>query len=194
MELREGETIIHKGRPHWVVFGWAVLLGLLGARFVLGADLATSREERQVCVIIAGMLALYALGAACVAQLYRWSSRLILGDRRVVLKAGILRQRSSEFLLPTIESVLIEFPLTGCLFNYGTLTVRGFGGSQKFIERSPEHVRELIQWHVATYYSLSTKRCVLGGSERSAQGANASARTHSPASQSFQPKIGSASL
>ncbi len=44
MELREGETIIHKGRPHWIVFGWAIFLALLSARFVLGADLATSRE------------------------------------------------------------------------------------------------------------------------------------------------------
>ena len=92
------------------------------------------------------MLALYALGAACVAQLYRWSSRLLLTNRRVALKRGILRQRSGEFRLPTIESVLVEFPVGGRLFNYGTLTVRGFGGSQEFIKRisSPEHVRELI--------------------------------------------------
>jgi hypothetical protein len=114
---------------------------------MLGADLAASREARQVYLIIAGMLALYALGAACVAQLYRWSSRLILTNRRVVLKAGILRQRSCQFSLPTIESVLVEFPVAGRLFNYGTLTVRGFGGSQEFIKRisSPERVRELIQ-------------------------------------------------
>ena len=147
MELREGETIIHKGRPHWIVFGWAILLGSLSARFMLGADLATSREATQVCFIVGGMLALYALSAACVAQLYRWSSRLVLTNRRVVLKRGILRQRSSEFLLPTIESVLVEFPVAGRLLNYGTLTVRGFGGSQEFIKRlsSPEQVRELIQ-------------------------------------------------
>jgi len=147
MELREGETIIHKGRPHWIVFGWAILLGSLSARFMLGADLAASREATQVCFIVAGMLALYALSAACVAQLYRWSSRLVLTNRRVVLKRGILRQRSSEFLLPTIESVLVEFPVAGRLLNYGTLTVRGFGGSQEFIKRlsSPEQVRELIQ-------------------------------------------------
>jgi hypothetical protein len=146
MKLREGETIIHRGRPHWIVFGWALLLGSLSARFMLGANLATSREERQICLIIAGMLALYALRAACVAQLYRWSSRLLLTNRRVVLNRGILRQRSSEFRLPTIESVLVQFPLSGRLFNYGTLTVRGFGGSQEFITRisSPELVRELI--------------------------------------------------
>jgi hypothetical protein len=129
------------------VFGWAILLALLSARFVLGADVAPNREARQVCLFIAGMLALYTLGAACVAQLYRWSSRLILTNRRVVLKRGILRQRSCQFLLPTIESVLVEFSVAGRLFNYGTLTVRGFGGSQQFIKRisRPEQVRELIQ-------------------------------------------------
>jgi hypothetical protein len=98
-----------------------------------------------------------------VAQLYRWSSRLTLTNRRVVLKTGILRQRSSEFLLPTIESVLVEFPVTGRLFNYGTLTVRGFGGSQEFIKRisRPEHVRELIQEQQSLARSLGrTSRSV----------------------------------
>ena len=147
MELREGETMIHKVRPSWIVFGWAILLAFLSARFVLGADLATSREAIQTYLIIAAMLAFYALVATCVAQFYRWSSRLMLTNRRVVLKTGILRQRSGEFLLPTIESVLVEFPVTGRLFNYGTLSVRGFGGSREFIKRipRPEHVRELIQ-------------------------------------------------
>ena len=69
MEVGIGETIIHRSRPHWIVFGWAILLGLLSARFLLGADLATSRADRQICLIIAGMLALYALAPACVAQL-----------------------------------------------------------------------------------------------------------------------------
>ncbi len=147
MELQEGETIIHKARPHWVVFGWAILLALLSVRFLVGAKLATSREATQTCLITAGMLAFYALVAACVAQFYHWSSRLTLTNRRVVLKTGILRQRSGEFLLPTIESVLVEFPAIGRLFNYGTLTVRGFGGSRELIKRipRPEHVRELIQ-------------------------------------------------
>ena len=147
MELRDGETIIHKSRLHRIVCGWAILLALLSVRFVVGADLATGREVTQTCLIIAGMLAFYALVAACVAQFYLWSSPLTLTNRRVVLKTGILRQRSGEFLLPTIESVLVEFPATGRLFGYGTLTVRGFGGSREFIKRipRPERVRELIQ-------------------------------------------------
>jgi hypothetical protein len=28
MKLDGGEAIIHKARPHWMVFGWAILLAL----------------------------------------------------------------------------------------------------------------------------------------------------------------------
>ena len=59
-------------------------------------------------------------GQACVAHLYRWSSRLLLTKQRVVLRAGIVRQRSSQFLSTTIETVLVEFPVADRLFNYGT--------------------------------------------------------------------------
>jgi len=82
----------------------------------------------------------FTLIAAILALFYRWSSRFILTDRRVVLKNGILRQRSTDFPLRNVESVLVEFPILGRLFNYGTLTVRGFGGSRDSIKR----VRELI--------------------------------------------------
>jgi hypothetical protein len=55
---------------------------------MLGADFAPNPEATQVCLIVGGMLAVYALGAACVAQLYRCSSRLTLTNRCVVLKGA----------------------------------------------------------------------------------------------------------
>lgn len=115
MGLREGETIIHKGRPHWIVFEWAIFFALLSARFVLGAELATSRGMTQTLPHHRQHTSFYALVAGYVAQFYR-------------------------------HSVLVEFPTTGRLFNYGTPSVRGFGGSRELIKRirTPEHVRELI--------------------------------------------------
>jgi len=149
MEFHESETIIHKARPHWIVFGWAVWLLYLGASFVWSSNRATSRQAAQTWLILVGAPAFYALVAPCIAQLYRWSSSLTITSRRVILKNGILRQRSTEFLLPAVESVLVEFPVTGRLFNYGTVTVRGFGGSREFIKRisRPERVRKLVQEH-----------------------------------------------
>lgn len=60
--------------------------------------------------------------AAILAQFHRWSSRFVLTGRRVVLKNGVLRQRSTESPLRNVESVLVEFPILGRLFNSGTLT------------------------------------------------------------------------
>ncbi|MGH9436750.1 MAG: PH domain-containing protein [Terriglobia bacterium] len=89
---------------------------------------------------------------AILVQFYRWSSRFTLTNRRVVLENGIPRQRLTEFPLRNVESVLVEFPILGRLFNYGTLTVRGFGGSRDFIKRvpKPERIRELIEERQST--------------------------------------------
>jgi hypothetical protein len=100
VEFHESETIVHKACPHWIVFGWAVWLLCLGASFVCSSNRATSRQAAQTWLILAGMFALYALVAACIAQLYRLSSSLTLTSRCVTLKNGILCQRSTEFLLP----------------------------------------------------------------------------------------------
>jgi uncharacterized membrane protein YdbT with pleckstrin-like domain len=72
---------------------------------------------------LAWAFGVFTLVAAILVQFYRWSSRFVLTDRRVALKNGILRQRSTEFPLRNVESVLVEFPILGRLFNYGTLTV-----------------------------------------------------------------------
>jgi hypothetical protein len=52
---------------------------------------------------------------------------------------------------------LVEIPAAGRLFNYGTLTVRGFAGTQESIKHisSPEHVRELIQEQQSLARSLA---------------------------------------
>lgn len=58
---------------------------------------------------LAWTFATFTLIAAILAQFYRWSSRFILTDRRVVLKNGILRQRSTEFVSPSLDSVWWSF-------------------------------------------------------------------------------------
>lgn len=147
MKLRDGETLIHKTRPHWIVFAWTVWLASLAARFFFAANYVSSAEDAQMWLGLAWTFAVFTLIAAVLAQFYGWSSRFILTDRRVVVKNGILRQRSTEFPLRNVESVLVEFPILGRLLNYGTLTVRGFGGSRDSIKRVPQpaRVRELIQ-------------------------------------------------
>jgi uncharacterized membrane protein YdbT with pleckstrin-like domain len=129
VKLRAGETLVYKTRPHWIVFAWAVWLASLAARFFFAANYVRNPNDAQMWLGLAWTFSVVTLIAAILAQFYRWSSRFILTDRRVVLKNGILRQRSTEFPLRNVESVLVEFPILGRPFNYGTVTVRGLGGS-----------------------------------------------------------------
>jgi hypothetical protein len=59
----------------------------------------------------------------------------------------LLRWRSTGCFLRNVQSVRVEFPVLGRLFNYGALTVQGFRGSLDSIKRvpKPERVRELIE-------------------------------------------------
>lgn len=147
MKLRAGESLIRKARPHWIVFAWAVWLASLAVRFFFAVNYVASAQNAQMWLGFAWTFSVFAVIAAVLAQFYRWSSQFILTDRRVILKNGLLRQRSTEFPLRNVESILIEFPILGRLFNYGTLTVRGFGGSRDSIKRvpKPERIRELIE-------------------------------------------------
>jgi membrane protein YdbS with pleckstrin-like domain len=147
MKLRPGENLVYKTRPHWIVFGWALLPASLGGRVFAASNYARNAADAQMWLNLAWAFGVLAGIILILAQFYRWSSRFILTDRRVVLRNGLLSQRSTEFPLRNVESVLIEFPILGRLFNYGTITVRGFGGSRESIKRvpRPERVRELIE-------------------------------------------------
>ncbi len=131
----------------------------------------TNADDAQMWLGLAWTLLVITLIAAILAQFYRWSSRFILTDRRVVLKNGILRQRSTEFPLRNVESVLVELPIVGRLFNYGTLTVRGFGGSRDSIKRvpRPERVRELIEEHEAMSPRVDVNSRKVSGVDPSAE-------------------------
>lgn len=87
-----------------------VRLGLMSMRFPFAANYVASAQNAQMWLGLAWTFSAFAVTAAVLAQFYRWSSRFILTDRRVILKNGLLRQRSTEFPLRNVESVLGSFP------------------------------------------------------------------------------------
>jgi uncharacterized membrane protein YdbT with pleckstrin-like domain len=67
-------------------------------------------------------------------------------NKRVIGKAGLLRRRSLEVMLSKIESISVSEPLLGRLLNFGTIVVRGSGGTVQpfpFIARAMELRREI---------------------------------------------------
>jgi uncharacterized membrane protein YdbT with pleckstrin-like domain len=50
-------------------------------------------------------------------------------DKRVLIKVGLIRRQSLETLLTKIESIQVNQGILGRVLNYGTLIIRGTGGT-----------------------------------------------------------------
>ena len=90
----------------------------------------TQRDDPR---ILAEALALFCLvisvAAAIPALIRRVSTELAVTDRRVIYKSGIFARHTLEMNRSKVESVDVDQSLLGRLLGFGTITVRGTGGS-----------------------------------------------------------------
>ncbi len=70
MKLRNGETLVYKTRPHWIIFVWAVWLASLATRFFFAANNASGAEDAQMWLGLAWTFSVITLIAASLAQFY----------------------------------------------------------------------------------------------------------------------------
>src|SRR5262245_4043199 len=85
-----------------------------------------------------GMMGLGAIGFVLIllaaisflrAAIDRWTTEIAVTSQRVILKRGLIRRDTIEINMPKVESVDVRQPVVGRLLNYGTVIVRGTGGS-----------------------------------------------------------------
>jgi len=155
--LISGETIQYQTNLHWIV-----LLGHAGlSAFFVAAGIALlvfSWDERRSAESHSGALIWIALAAFAVAAillgvglLKRSATEIALPNKRVIVKTGLASRRTVEILLPRIESIAVEEPAMGRLLGYGTVIVRGTGGTPEVFEKiaHPLEFREQVQSQIA---------------------------------------------
>jgi Bacterial PH domain len=57
----------------------------------------------------------------------RWTTEIVVTDRRVIYVQGFFERKSIEVHMNQIESVDVDQTLLGRLFNYGDVTIHGTG-------------------------------------------------------------------
>jgi uncharacterized membrane protein YdbT with pleckstrin-like domain len=126
--LQPGEQIVHRSRLHWLVYGRAVLLLAFAAGLAAAGAAAPDnlRVPLGYAALAAAALGLVALVAAAIR---RATTELAVTDHRVIFKRGIISRHTVEMNRTKIESVDVDQSLMGRLFGYGTVVVRGTGGS-----------------------------------------------------------------
>jgi uncharacterized membrane protein YdbT with pleckstrin-like domain len=57
------------------------------------------------------------------------SAEFAITNKRLILKYGVIQRRTAEMFLQKVESIGVDQNLVGRMCNYGTVTVRGTGGT-----------------------------------------------------------------
>jgi uncharacterized membrane protein YdbT with pleckstrin-like domain len=127
--LQPDETIVYVTRLHWLVYARAVVLLIIAFIFLIAA----TKIEQPLVVLalktVSAAFALLAITSALRALIRRLTTELAVTDRRVIFKTGMLRRHTLEMNRSKVETVGVDQSVTGRLLGYGTIIVRGTGGS-----------------------------------------------------------------
>jgi uncharacterized membrane protein YdbT with pleckstrin-like domain len=87
-------------------------------------------QNLSLALFIAAIIfALLALSSAFGKFIKRWTTELAVTDRRVIYKERLIARRTLEMNRSRVESVDVYQSVLGRLLGYGTITLRGTGGS-----------------------------------------------------------------
>jgi uncharacterized membrane protein YdbT with pleckstrin-like domain len=127
--LQPGETVLYESRLHWLIYWRALLMLILAlgvaAVYLLRVDPMVQKAALVVSLFCLAVSILFAIGAA----IRRRSTELAVTDQRIIYKTGAFSRHTMEMNRAKVESVDVDQSVLGRIFGYGTLLVRGTGGS-----------------------------------------------------------------
>jgi uncharacterized membrane protein YdbT with pleckstrin-like domain len=126
--LQPGETLIYRTRLHWLIYGRAILLATIAIGGVV-AGYAAGEDFHDAGFIVGAFFLLLASISAIHGAIKRATTELAVTDHRVIFKRGLVSRYTIEMARSKVESVDVVQSIGGRIFNYGTILVRGTGGS-----------------------------------------------------------------
>lgn len=124
----------HRGRTYHLI------------RIPTSAGLGRGRNCRGA--IVEGAIALGGAVALIGGGIIRRAAtEVAVSNKRVLIKRSLLSRRSIEVLLPKVESVGVDESLFGRTLGYGTVIVRGTGGTFETFQKiaHPNELRRQVQ-------------------------------------------------
>ena len=147
--LISGESVVFTGRLHWSMLLWPRLMAaisvLVAAAFMISKALGDYSLLAGVVLAVAGIIPMIK------AMIARRSAEFAVTNKRVILKTGVVHQRTAEMFLNKIESVGVDQTAMGRMLGYGSIVLHGTGGSTEPFERvdNPLEFRRQIHEQIA---------------------------------------------
>lgn len=127
--LASGESVIYRAAiSRWKYFAsyfFGVVLIVIGVAAVFFTYFGTDNATR----IAGGIPLVLGLATVLSAILRRRTTELVLTDRRIIAKRGIMSRETVEMNLTKVESLHVSQGIMGRILNYGDVAVVGTGAS-----------------------------------------------------------------
>jgi uncharacterized membrane protein YdbT with pleckstrin-like domain len=127
--LQPGETLVYATTLHWLVYFRAILFLLIAIVCLIATAQFTDGRVVLALQGVSLVLLLLAIISGLSALVRRATTELAVTDRRVIFKTGILQRHTVEMNLSKVETVGVNQSILARLLGYGTVIVRGTGGS-----------------------------------------------------------------
>jgi uncharacterized membrane protein YdbT with pleckstrin-like domain len=122
--LTSNEKVGYFGSIHWAIYIGTIIW------FIIGLMASISGGGFTVIPIFTIIVFLF-----LKAFLTQRTSEFAITTKRVIMKTGLIKRRSVEYMLAKVETINVNQSLFGRLFNYGTVFVCGTGGSKDGFKR-----------------------------------------------------------
>jgi uncharacterized membrane protein YdbT with pleckstrin-like domain len=154
--LLAGEQLIYKAHLHPIIFALPIALAAVGISVLIGAS-----KVPAAGVILLVLAAVMTIPPYIAVK----TSEFAVTNRRVLIKVGWLHRQSLELLLQKVESISVDQSLMGRMLNFGTIGVRGTGGSR---ERFPNIAQPLEFRRQVQVLTVDKEAVVAGPIQRTA--------------------------
>ena len=161
--LVPGETLLYRTRHHWLVLlgpfiggfsllvpGLALLAEAVSTRDTAGLVVGSSTISPQVMAVAGAVLVLAAIILWSYGVAKRNATEMAVTDRRVLIKTGMTSRRTLDLMLSRVESIGVEESAMGRMLGYGSVIVRGTGGTpEPFVMIAhPQEFRRAVQGQI----------------------------------------------
>jgi uncharacterized membrane protein YdbT with pleckstrin-like domain len=143
--LQPDEQVKYVGKLHWTIYRNSIVLGIFTA-IVAVFSISLNGDPQSLTFACAGILAILALVSFLGAWFVRVSTEIVVTDKRIIHKVGWIARRTEEINITKVETVDVAQGIVGRIFDFGTVLIKGIGGSWEPLRRvaSPLQLRNAI--------------------------------------------------
>jgi uncharacterized membrane protein YdbT with pleckstrin-like domain len=125
--LQPDETVKIVGRLHWSIYTRALVVLVLAVAVLALSGQLPDPDWQRYAAMAAGAIGVLGLLMLLGARIRRHATEIVVTDRRVIFKRGVLSRHTVEMNVSKIETVDVEQGLGGRILGYGTVLIRGTG-------------------------------------------------------------------